>query len=195
LARTCSNANASPLTDSTPEAERLSPPAHLKAEALLSSGSCFVSQATKRLAQTRFNKHDCVATGRARCAIRGRGAIWHSGPKNTPLFAPTRGRFLWRAFKNFVSLIWRATSAISFTSLHFKKRNTGTLRPHPHFLCYEHSGHGMVHDTQLSAVSRAIRSCSYRRYAGGQSTSSAIARKRSNLFARSSISFVTGSSI
>jgi hypothetical protein len=58
----------------------------------LSSGSCFGSQATKRLAQTRFNKHGAVATGRARCAIRRRGALWHSGPKNTPLFAPTRGR-------------------------------------------------------------------------------------------------------
>ena len=57
------------------------------------------------------------------------------------------------------------------------------------------SGQGMVHDTQLSAAYRAIRSCSYWRYASGQSTSSAIFRKRSNLFARSSISFVTGSSI
>ena len=52
----------------------------------------------------------------------------------------------------------------------------------------------MVHDTQLSAAYRAIRSCSYRSYASGQSTSSAILRKCSNLFARSSISFVTGSS-
>ena len=80
LARTCSNANASPLTDSTPEAERLSSLRILRL------------RRTKRLAQTRFNKHDCVATGRARCAIRRRGALWHSGPKNTPLFAPTRGR-------------------------------------------------------------------------------------------------------
>jgi hypothetical protein len=39
LARTWSNANASPLTDSTPEAERLSPPAHLKAEAYETVGT------------------------------------------------------------------------------------------------------------------------------------------------------------
>ena len=54
---------------------------------------------------------------------------------------------------------------------------------------------GMVHDTQLNTAHRAIRSCSYRSYASGESTSSAILRKCSNLFARSSISFVTGSSI
>ena len=56
-------------------------------------------------------------------------------------------------------------------------------------------GQGMVHDTQLNTAHRAIRSCSYRSYASGESTSSAILRKCSNLFARSSISFVTGSSI
>jgi hypothetical protein len=56
-------------------------------------------------------------------------------------------------------------------------------------------GQGMVHDTQLNTAHRAIRSCSYRSYASGESTSSAILRKCNNLFARSSISFVTGSSI
>ena len=149
---------------------------------------------SETMVQTRFNRDGPVATARSRCAIR-QGALLGAQPKSAVLFSRLRSRCLQRAFKKFTSSIWRPPLPISFTSLHFKQRNTGTLRPHPHFLCYEHSGQGMVHDTQLSAVSRAIRSCSYRRYASGQSTSSAIFRKRSNLFARSSISFVTGSSI
>ena len=99
----------------------------------MSSGSCFVSQATKRLAQTGFNKHNCVATGRARCAIRGRGALWHSGPKNTLLFAPTRGRYLWQAFKKFVSLIWRATSSYQFYVVALQKK---TQEPYGRILTF-----------------------------------------------------------
>jgi hypothetical protein len=85
---------------------------------------------------------------------------------------------------------------ISFTSLHSRNE---TQEPYGRILTFfvtsTRSGQGMVHDTQLSASYRAIRSCSYWRYASGQSTSSAIFRKRSNLFARCSIAFVTGSSI
>jgi len=162
----------------------------------LSSGSCFGSQATKRLAQTRFNKHGAVATGRARCAIRRRGALWHSGPKNTPLFAPTRGRLFAAGVQTFrfinlaryfcVSVLRRCIS---------KKAQEPYGRILTFFVTSTRYGQGMVHDTQLSAAHRATRSCSYRSCASGQSTSSAIFRKCSNLFARSSISFVTGSSI
>ena len=195
-ARTCSNTNASPLTDRATEAERLSPLRILRPRRCCLQVVALFRTLRNGWHKHDFNKHDCVATGRAPCAIRREGRSLALSPKNTPLFAPTRGRFLWRAFKNLVSLIWRATSAYHFTSLHFKKE---IQEPYGRILIFfvtsTRSGQGMVHDTQLNAPYHAIRSCSYWRHASGQSTSSAIFRKCSDLFARSSISFVTEGSI
>ena len=94
----------------------------------MSSGSCFVSHATKRLAQTRFNKHDCVATGRARCAIRREGRSLALRPKEHPSFcAYTWSLFVAGVQKNFVSLIWRATSAYQFYVVAFQKKKHRNL--------------------------------------------------------------------
>ena len=162
----------------------------------MSSGSCFVSQATKRLAQTRFNKHDCVATGRARCAIRRRGALWHSGPKNTPLFAPTRGRLFVAGVQKFRFINLAGYFCVSVLRRCISKNET--QEPYGRILTFFVTstldrGWSMTLSSALPIVLFALALT--RRYASGQSTSSAIFRKRSNLFARSSISFVTGSSI
>ena len=165
---------------------------------LLSSGSCFVSHATKRLAQTRFNKHDCVATGRARCAIRREGRSLALRPKEHPSFcAYTWSLFVAGVQKNFVSLIWRATSAYQFYVVAFLKKKHRNLTAASSLSLLRaldlDRGWSMTLSSALPIVLFALALT--RRYASGQSTSSAIFRKRSNLFARSSISFVTGSSI
>ena len=85
-------------------------------------------------------------------------------------------------------------SVLRLCILETKRRNL-TAASSLFFVTSTRSGQGMVHDTQLSASYRAVRSCSCWRYAGGQSTGSANFGKRSNLFARRSISFWTGSSI
>ena len=147
---------------------------------------------SETMAQTRFNRDGRVATARSRCAIR-QGALFGVQPKSAALFSRLRSRFLQRAFKKFTSSIWRPL----FLSV-LRRCISKTQEPYGRILTFfvtSTRGQGMVHDPQLSAAYRAIRSCSYWSDPSGQSTSSAIFRKCSNLFARSSISFVTGSSI
>ena len=152
----------------------------------------------ERIAQRRFDKYGCAATVRFRCAIRRRGVLWHSGPKNAPLFCAYTWSLFAEGVQNFILLLNLADYfRVRFYVAAFlkKKHRNLTAASSLYFVTSTRSGQGMVHDTQLSASFRAIRSCSYRRFASGQSTSSAIFRKCSNLFARSSISFVTKASI
>jgi hypothetical protein len=73
--------------------------------------------------------------------------------------------------------------------------NAGTLRPHPHFLCYEHSGQGMVHDPQLSILRIIVRPGYCWISASKQSTNSAIVCERRNMFACCSIRLIAGASV
>ena len=143
----------------TPEAKRLSPPAHLKAEALLSSGSCFVSHATKRFA------HDLISTTAWRrdapVAQYTGGALWHSGPKNTPLLRLHVVAFCGgRSKKNFRFINLAGYFCVSVLRRCISKKET--QEPYGRILTFfvrsTRSGQGMVHDTQLSAAYRAIRS-------------------------------------
>ena len=59
----------------------------------------------ERIAQRRFDKYGCAATVRFRCAIRRRGVLWHSGPKNAPLFCAYTWSLFAEGVQNFILLL------------------------------------------------------------------------------------------